>query len=79
MDLPATLKYIRNLSPELDFNPNKSTYYVSLDKPVKSRTHNMMGWRKTLYIIMAKNELSDSDFYNLPIDRTEEFTTLISL
>jgi KUP system potassium uptake protein len=79
VDLPATLKYIRNLSPELDFNPNKSTYYVSLDKPVKSRSHNMMGWRKTLYIIMAKNELSDSDFYNLPVDRTEEFTTLISL
>ncbi|MEI7838480.1 MAG: KUP/HAK/KT family potassium transporter [bacterium] len=79
INLPQTLKSIMNLSPELKFNPNKSIYYVSLDKPVISKSHNMSKWRKSLYLFMAQNELSDSDFYHLPIDRTEEFTTLISL
>ncbi len=79
VNLPETLRNIINLGPELKFNPNKSTYFVSLDKPVKSRNHNMANWRKSLYQFMAKNEISDSDFYDLPTDRTEEFTTLISL
>ena len=79
IDLPNTLKSIRNMSPELNFNPDESTYYVSTDKVMRSRRHNLSRWRKTLYLLMSRNELSDTDFYKLPIDRTEEFSSLISL
>lgn len=78
-DIPKTLGSLRHLSPELDFDPESVSYFISLSKIVPSERHNLARWRKALYIIMARNAVSQSDYYKLPTNRTVEMRTLIDL
>lgn len=78
-NIPRALTELRHLSPELDFDPNEAAYFISLTKVVKSKRHNMAGWRKSLYALLARNALSPTDYYKLPVDNTVEMRSLIKL
>lgn len=79
INIPKALESVRHLSPELDFNSGKAIYFISQSRVIPSKKHNLFGWRKTLYCLMARNALSVSDYYKLPIDRTVEMQSLIKL
>ena len=79
INIPKTLNSLRYLSPELDFNSEKAIYFVSRSRVIPGKKHNLLGWRKTLYCLMARNALSTSDHYKLPVDRTVEIQSLIKL
>ncbi len=79
LNIPRTLKQLRTLSSELDFDPSDVSYFVSQSKIVPSHRHNMSGWRKSLFAMMARNAESASDYYKLPVDRTVEMSSLIEL
>jgi KUP system potassium uptake protein len=79
INIPRELKSMRHLHAEMSFNPDKAAYFVSLAKVVRTKRHNMSGWRKALYSLLYKNAMSVSDYYKLPIERTEEMSTLIKL
>lgn len=78
-NIPKTLESLRHISPELDFDPNDVSYFISLSKVVPGGQHTLARWRKSLYTIMARNALSQSDYYKLPTNRTVEMRTLIEL
>ena len=78
-NLPKSLAEIRKLSPELDFDPEKATYFISLSRIVAGKKHKMFSWQKKLYEIMSRNALSASDYYKLPVDNTIEMRTLIKI
>ncbi len=78
-NIPRTLRSSRHLSPELDFDVDSASYFISLSKVVPGTRHNLARWRKTLYTMMARNALSTSDYYRLPIERTIEMRSLIEL
>jgi KUP system potassium uptake protein len=79
VDIPKTLQSLRGLSPELDFDPGKASYFVSLTRVVRTNRHNMARWRKSLYIFMSRNAFSTTEDYKLPIKHTEEVQSLILL
>jgi KUP system potassium uptake protein len=79
INIPKTLKSLRQLNPEIDFDTDTASYFISLSKVVPSNRHNLARWRKTLYSMMSRNALSSSDYYKLPIDRTVEMSSLIEL
>jgi KUP system potassium uptake protein len=79
IDIPKVLKSVRGLSPELDLNPAETSYYISLYKVVITNRHNLSRWRKQLYMLMSRNSLSHSDYYKLPLDKTQEISALIKL
>jgi KUP system potassium uptake protein len=78
-NIPKTLLASRGISPELAFDPNTVEYFISQSKIVPTKRDNMFGWRKALYLIMARNALSASDYYKLPTNRTIEIRSLIEL
>lgn len=78
-NIPKTLIASRHLSPELTFNPDSVEYFISQGKVVQTKRKNMIGWRKALYLMMARNALSASDYYKLPTNRTIEIRSLIEL
>jgi len=78
-NVPHTLESVRHLSPELNFDPHKAVYFVSLSRVVIGRRHVMSGWRQRLYAFMAANALSTSDYYHLPVESTIEMRTLIKV
>lgn len=79
MNIPKTLKSVRSLSTELDFDLDDVSYFVSTVKVANTRKHNISSWRKTLYSFMNSNALSSSDYYKLPTENTVEIRSMISL
>ena len=79
INIPQTLKEIHTLSPELDFDPEKASYFVSRTKIVPDGRHRMSKWRKNLYALLHRNALTVSDYFKLPTDRTVEMHTIINL
>ena len=75
-NVPKTLETLRHTSPELDFDPEDSAYFISLSKVVRTDRRNLSGWRKSLYSLMARNALSVTDYYKLPVERTVEMRSL---
>lgn len=78
-DIPKTLESLRSLSTELDFDPKQASYFVSLGKILPTGHHHMPRWQKSLYSTMARNAVSASDYYKLPVKNTEEMRTIIEL
>lgn len=66
-----------HLKPLVD--PEQVVYFISLSKVVLTKRHNLTRWRKSIYSLMDRNALNTSDYYKLPINRTEEMETLIKL
>ncbi len=79
VNIPKVLRFLMGSNPELDFNLDDVTYFISSSKVIPSRRHSMARWRKSLYYLMAKGALSRSDYYKLPIKQTEEMQTPITL
>ena len=78
-NIPKTLLASRTINSELALDPNTVEYFISQSKIVPTKRDNMIGWRKALYLIMARNALSASDYYKLPTNRTIEIRSLIEL
>jgi KUP system potassium uptake protein len=79
INVPKALKAARHLNPELDFDPHKASYFVSLSRVVPTHKKNLSRWRKSIYALMYRNASSSSEYYKLPIDRTIEIRSLIKL
>lgn len=78
-NVPRSLEAARSKSEEVDFDPYKASYFVSLSKPMMVHNHRMARWRKILYLLLSRNAASPSDYYKLPIDRTVEMSSYIEL
>lgn len=78
-NVPRSLEAARTKSKEVDFDPYKASYFISLSKPTIIHNHRMSRWRKMLYLLLSRNAVSPSDFYKLPIDRTVEMSSYIEL
>jgi KUP system potassium uptake protein len=53
----------------LDFNPRHVTYFLSQITIVPERGDGMMWWRKKLFVTMARNAATPTDYFNLPAER----------
>lgn len=79
INIPRALKEVRGSEPDLNINPVEASYFISLYRVVRTKRHNMAAWRKVLYGFMSHNSVSYSDYYKLPLDRTQEVSSLIKL
>jgi len=79
VNVPAAITYAQSHYAELDFAVDEALYFISLSRVVKSTNHRMANWRKSLYMLLARNDLSESDYYRLPIERTVEMRALTRL
>lgn len=79
VNVPAAIVYAQGHYAELDFAVDEALFFISLSRVVKSTNHRMMNWRKSLYMLLARNDLSESDYYKLPIERTVEMRSLAKL
>ena len=53
----------------VDFNPYHATYFLSQITIVPVRGQGMAWWRKRLFVAMARNATSPTDYFNLPAER----------
>jgi KUP system potassium uptake protein len=79
VNIPKALSLLNKTTPELNFHLEEVAYFISASKVIPTGRHKMPHWQKTLYYLMSKTALSNSDYYKLPIKQTEEMQTPIML
>jgi KUP system potassium uptake protein len=79
VNIPRTLQGLRQLDPELDFDPDTAAYFISQNDIALTNRKNMAHWRKVLYMMMERNGLGPTMYYHLPIERTTEMRVLLRL
>ena len=66
----STLAQARNKpNGGVEFNPHHVTYFLSQITIVPEYGHGMAWWRKKLFVAMARNATSPTEYFNLPAER----------
>jgi KUP system potassium uptake protein len=69
-DVPRALGQARRADLlEVDFNPYHATYFLSQITIVPDRNGGMPWWRKALFVAMARNAATPTDYFHLPAER----------
>lgn len=76
-DLPAALKMCEQ--PGLEFEPLKTSYFISRETIVPSPRGSMAQWRERVFAAMARNAGSAAEYFNLPANRVLELGTRIEI
>jgi KUP system potassium uptake protein len=79
INIQKDLKRLKRISPDFNYDISESKFYISLDKVVPTKSKKLWQWQKKIYIFLYRNSLSPTDFYRLPIDKTEEIDVLIGI
>jgi KUP system potassium uptake protein len=69
-DFPEVLRRVEEEQREGALDPEQASYFVSRIKPQLSKLPGMVGWRKRLFLALAQNAPSQTEFLCLPRDRT---------
>ncbi len=68
-DVTSTLALARKApNLDVDFNPYHVTYFLSQITIVPDRGKGMVWWRKRLFVAMARNSASPTEYFNLPAE-----------
>ncbi len=76
-DVPHLLEQCRSLG--LEFDPMDTSYFVSRQNIVPTRTPGMALWREWLFAAMAKSSTNVTDFFSLPANRVIELGSRIEI
>jgi len=76
-DLPAALKICEQ--PGLEFEPLKTSYFISRETIVPSPRGGMAQWRERIFAAMARNAGNAAEYFNLPTNRVLELGTRIEI
>jgi KUP system potassium uptake protein len=80
MEQPNVPRALAHLSvPELQFDPDRTPYFVSRTRVVRSNIYSMAPWREQLYALMRRNAASPADFFLLPASYVFEVDTSVEL
>jgi KUP system potassium uptake protein len=63
----------------LDLNLQDVSYFLGRERLFATKRPGMAIWREKLFILMSRNALSATDFFNLPPNRVVELGTQIEL
>ena len=79
VNIPHVLRDLQDTHPQLNFALPDVVYIVSGSALILTKRHNLAHWRKRLYAFMLRNSATTNDYYKLPVERTQEMSTLIKL
>ncbi|HEU0052793.1 MAG TPA: potassium transporter Kup, partial [Longimicrobium sp.] len=65
--------------PRIELSPMETTYYLGRETLLPTGPSRLAGWRKRLFIVMARNAQTASAFFGLPPNRVVEMGAQIQL
>lgn len=69
-DIPKGLALAVGKTPELEFDPERARYFLSVLTLHSTGDSRLQPWRKRLFVLMANNAASRTEVFHLPPDRT---------
>ena len=69
-DLPAALRLAAAKHPEMGIDVDHASYFLSRIRIQRTSAPGMSGWRKRLFVGLARNAANPAEYFRLPNDRT---------
>jgi KUP system potassium uptake protein len=76
-NVPLALRFCDPLG--LEFDPAKTSYFLSREKIVPKLKSGMWRWREQLFSLMVQNALPATTFFNIPPDRVVELGSQLEI
>ena len=76
-DIPRDLAGLR--SQGVDFDPMQVSYFLSREVLVPAMVPRMPIWRLWLFLVMARNAVSATEFFHIPSDRVVELGVRVAI
>src|SRR5262249_45966283 len=74
-DVPAALQDIK----EIHFDSMQASYFLGRDVLVPALVPKMPRWRFLLFLLMARNAVSATEFFRIPYDRVVELGARVAI
>ena len=78
-DFPDVLRRVAIGYPEVDFDPDQASYFVSRIMLSRTAARGLATWRKRLFLAVARNAASEAELLHLPKHRTVVLSTEVPL
>jgi KUP system potassium uptake protein len=79
-DLPRALHEARRRKRlPVDFDPDRTSYFLSRATIRKADTPTMARWRRALFVVLAHNAANPADYFGLPLERTVVMGTHVDI
>jgi len=79
MESPNIPRDLEDLSEKLKVRISQASYFVGREVLVAGLTPKLSWWRRTLFLIMARNAVSATEFFRIPSDRVVELGVRITI
>ncbi len=76
-NLPRELAALRNQG--VDFDPMQASYFLGRETLVAARVPKLPFWRMWLFLVMARNAVSATEFFRIPSDRVVELGVRVAI
>ncbi|UXY16219.1 potassium transporter Kup [Chitiniphilus purpureus] len=77
--VPAILRQVAELQPELDLDPMQTSFFLSRETIVAAKYPEMALWRRKLFALMNRNALRATTFFKIPPNRVVEMGMQVEL
>jgi KUP system potassium uptake protein len=80
MESPHLPRELATLAAQgLDFDPLQASYFLGRDTLVAAARPRMPVWRLWLFLVMARNSISATEFFRIPTDRVVELGVRVAI
>ncbi len=76
-NLPRALEELRGKG--VAFDPMQASYFLSREVLVRATIPRMPIWRLTLFLVMARNAVTTTEFFRIPSDRVVELGVRVAI
>ena len=76
-NLPRSLEELRDQG--VAFDPMQSSYFLSREVLVRATIPRMPIWRLSLFLVMARNAVTTTEFFRIPSDRVVELGVRVAI
>ena len=76
-NLPRALEELQGAG--VAFNPMQASYFVSREVLVRATIPRMPIWRLSLFLVMARNAVTTTEFFRIPSDRVVELGVRVAI
>ncbi|GGP22580.1 potassium transporter Kup [Silvimonas iriomotensis] len=77
--VPAILRQVSELQPELDFDPMQTSFFLSRETIVEGKYPAMAWWRRKVFSLMTRNATRATSYFKIPPNRVVEMGMQVEL
>ena len=79
MESPNIPKALEELTEQLNVRVSQASYFLGREVLVPGMAPKLSWWRRALFLVMARNAVSATEFFRIPSDRVVELGVRIAI